>query len=888
MEIDGQGAEALVNGDDGSDTASWDQSKAVGAIRYALQTLYSDDPVIAQQACAAAQRVFANGGSSRSLSSVRHWASRILKQLARARGELNPRLVEEAVGPLVGILSTTSVDRTCDRADSAFILGSMACGGSRCSETIARTGIIGELVRLIDRDDTALPAEREMAAFAIAKLSRKPAENARVVDGAGGLRSLVNLLDVGTSVAKEYAAEAIWCLARDRECAQALVRLGCVRRLASLIRNASVPARVKAHASHALGVFGIHKRIRRVIVEGGAIEALADILRSNLDLTTRINAANTLGILAVQLDDTSRIANAGVVPAVISLLFEADQRAREIGEDSLCVIASSFSNAISIAKHLIAIATDASRSWDDRSTAVDSIWDLATYSHCVSAVGAAGIIPQLISLLDEDEAAPRTTSVPDVAPLEPPCVPGSPSPSSPRACPPSCPTSQPSSSNCMPRSSSSPTLSTTSSLLLQRADPLGSRPCHTLCVDRVLFCHGSTSECGASSVAHMLPPHCHVGTSSSSPSSEVDALPKESRSLSGLAMGSGNDFEAGQGSAIALLLRTDQTAAPVNRKRPLSSDKGICTADGEPQKQGADSDSPTEDGGPPCNRQNLSGSSPSADECRATLVRPEASRKSPKLEEHPDAVCRIDPSCSGPCAEEHAAEEDALAQRTQSFHPSVHSCQREEMAGCSRMAENRSDGEGSGSSDSEEEDGDMDSSSTSTMPNSMREGIAGAFAALSTDEDNRMMMVEAGVITALGKLLTDPLEDVRDSAAEALYHLSREHCYRPQMIRAGLFQILSDVRPDDDQQLGVRVYHFSRVIRRRLLWAMEYEDMKEHQAQEQPEREEDDEGRGGGEGEEDGGDDDSDDGMEFATFVDMECDVEEYLSLMTGADAMMD
>ena len=107
-------------------------------------------------------------------------------------------------------------------------------------------------------------------------------------------------------------------------------------------------------ACHAIGLIGVTRRARRILVEVGVIPALVDLYRDGDD-KAKLLAGNALGIISAQTEYIRPVTEAGSIPLYVELLSGQDPMGKDIAEDVFCILAVAEGNAVLIADQLVRI-----------------------------------------------------------------------------------------------------------------------------------------------------------------------------------------------------------------------------------------------------------------------------------------------------------------------------------------------------------------------------------------------------------------------------------------------------------------------------------------------------------------------------------------------------
>lgn len=210
-----------------------------------------------------------------------------------------------------------------------------------------------------------------------------------VVATNGGVELIIGLLSSCVNDTRRYLLDILSVLALRRDVRRALVRLRVLRYVVEAAGVGSIVSRERA--CQAIGLLGVSRLARCVLVELGAIQVLVALFHDG-DHTTKLVASNSLGVILAHVEYIRPAAQAGAIP-----LEGSDPSGKEIAEDVFCILAVAEDNAVEIVGHLVRIL----REGDDeaKASAADVMWDLSGYKHSTSVVRESGAIPILVELL---------------------------------------------------------------------------------------------------------------------------------------------------------------------------------------------------------------------------------------------------------------------------------------------------------------------------------------------------------------------------------------------------------------------------------------------------------------------------------------------------------
>ncbi|CAN7068451.1 unnamed protein product [Brassica oleracea var. botrytis] len=99
-------------------------------------------------------------------------------------------------------------------------------------------------------------------------------------------------------------------------------------------------------ACHAIGLIGVTRRCRGLLVEARVVPALVDLFRDG-DEKGKILAGNALEIIAAQTEYIRLVTEAGSIPLYVELLSGGDSMGKDIAEDVFCILECLFVTFVS-------------------------------------------------------------------------------------------------------------------------------------------------------------------------------------------------------------------------------------------------------------------------------------------------------------------------------------------------------------------------------------------------------------------------------------------------------------------------------------------------------------------------------------------------------------
>ncbi|PON43280.1 Armadillo-type fold containing protein [Parasponia andersonii] len=243
---------------------------------------------------------------------------------------------------------------------AAYCLYRIACHGEgELAMEIGLSGVITSLVRLLPHSDDSFMRVLIKSLWSLVTFG---IENRVVVARNGGLEIIIDLLNSSTDAVSSGSM-----VSRERAC-------------------------------QAIGLIGVMRRARRMLVNLGVIPVLVELFCDG-DTTTELVAGNSLGVISAHIDYIRPVAEAGAIPLYAELFQGPELSGKEIAEDAFCILAVDEGNAVVIVEHLVRIL----REGDDeaRTAAADVLWDLLGYKHSVFVVLLSGAIPVLVDLLSD-------------------------------------------------------------------------------------------------------------------------------------------------------------------------------------------------------------------------------------------------------------------------------------------------------------------------------------------------------------------------------------------------------------------------------------------------------------------------------------------------------
>ncbi|KAK6149388.1 hypothetical protein DH2020_016913 [Rehmannia glutinosa] len=268
---------------------------------------------------------------------------------------------------------------------------------AHCLKCIASQGD-GKLANLIGQSGgipmllTLLPNSEEGLQRALLKCLRNVVTfwgpNRMILACNGGLEIVLAMLSYSSDDSKSILLEILSVLSLLREVRKSLWES---RRVHLLVEAAACGSMVsRTRAAQAIGLLGLIKRARHVLVNAGAVQALMHLIKEG-DIAMKLVAGNALGVISSHVDHIRPIAQAGVIPLYAELLqcADSDPIGKEIAEDVFCVLAVHEENA----------RRDDVRA---KAAAADVIWDLSSYEYSFPVVQSSGVIPILVELLKDE------------------------------------------------------------------------------------------------------------------------------------------------------------------------------------------------------------------------------------------------------------------------------------------------------------------------------------------------------------------------------------------------------------------------------------------------------------------------------------------------------
>ncbi|KAM3320417.1 hypothetical protein P3S67_007617 [Capsicum chacoense] len=255
---------------------------------------------------------------------------------------------------------------------AAHCLKCVACQGEgRLAVLIGESAAIPSVLSLLLHTDVSLQRVllkclRNSVTFA--------ALNREIVVRHGGLEIILNLLNICSGDLKRFLLEILSALALLREVRRTILISGGVSFLVESARCGSMVSRCRA--AQAIGLLGLVG-----------------------DSSTKVVAANALGVISSHVDYIRPLANAGAIPLYADLLQGTEPMGKEIAEDVFCILAMVEENAVAIVEHLVRILRRDSS--EAKAAAADVLWDLAGYKHLPSVLRNSGAIPILVQLLED-------------------------------------------------------------------------------------------------------------------------------------------------------------------------------------------------------------------------------------------------------------------------------------------------------------------------------------------------------------------------------------------------------------------------------------------------------------------------------------------------------
>ena len=323
-----------------------------------------------------------------------------------AQHKVNQDAVAEAGGiaPLVAVLGLDSVKA---QEQAAGALAALALDNATNEASIA-----GLVVSLLGTDDKQASAK---AARAISRLARAHASNQRSIANAGGVKLLVDLLDVdagGVNAAvlsgpaavaalanaklQKKIASAIWSMAfENTENQMAIANAGGIPPLIALLEG---HPEVHKDVAGAIWALASNKDNQRTISKEGGIAPLVELLK-NGSRDAQETAAGALHALAETADNRVSIAKAGGIPLLVALFDGGSQQATEQAAGALRTLAhANPANQLSIANELVAMLKNGSPQAQEHVT--ELLRNLAQDPENRTAIAKAGAVPELVRQLE--------------------------------------------------------------------------------------------------------------------------------------------------------------------------------------------------------------------------------------------------------------------------------------------------------------------------------------------------------------------------------------------------------------------------------------------------------------------------------------------------------
>ncbi len=275
-------------------------------------------------------------------------------------------LAEGGVQPLIAVLRGAS---GVAREQAAAALHRLASGCTPAQKEIATAGGIAPLIFIVDASASADESEgaREYAAAALADLALV-ADNRDQIVGMGGVSPLVQLLNNGRDVGRQFSASGLARLSHDSD------------------------------------------DVAAIIADAGAISPLVNLLSGACGDKAQEEAAGALYALAHNAANRLEITEAGGIGPLVQLLGTTNSRARDHAEGALVRLSIENANRVLIIKKLVSMLDD--NPFDDvdgssaQEQAAAALANLAQDSadNRLSIVDAGGIEP-LLALLGSSAQA---------------------------------------------------------------------------------------------------------------------------------------------------------------------------------------------------------------------------------------------------------------------------------------------------------------------------------------------------------------------------------------------------------------------------------------------------------------------------------------------------
>ncbi|KAG2244745.1 hypothetical protein Bca52824_093398 [Brassica carinata] len=102
-------------------------------------------------------------------------------------------------------------------------------------------------------------------------------------------------------------------------------------------RKREIRREEEKRACHAIGLIGVTRQCRGLLVEARVVPALMDLFRDG-DEKGKILAGNALEIIAAQTEYIRLVTEAGSIPLYVELLSGGDSMGKDIAEDVFCIL----------------------------------------------------------------------------------------------------------------------------------------------------------------------------------------------------------------------------------------------------------------------------------------------------------------------------------------------------------------------------------------------------------------------------------------------------------------------------------------------------------------------------------------------------------------------
>lgn len=305
---------------------------------------------------------------------------------------------ENILGLVVPIL-VDLLNRPCDnqrpsiQEASAYCLKCIACQGEgKLSMVIGQSGAIPSLLSLLQDSEVGL---QKVLLKCLRNIVTFSGNNRMIVVRNGGLEIVLSLLNTNASGLRRSLLEILSALALLKEVRRVIFNSGDVCFLVEAVGCGSMISRTRA--AQAVGLLGLVKRARPTLVRFGVVEVLIELIRNGNNTSSKLVAANALGVISSHVDYIRPIAEAGAIPLFAEILEECGAMGKDIAEDVFCILAFSEENAVAIVHHLVRILRGSNE--EAKLAAANVLWNLSSYRHLVAVMQNSGVIRVLIEIL---------------------------------------------------------------------------------------------------------------------------------------------------------------------------------------------------------------------------------------------------------------------------------------------------------------------------------------------------------------------------------------------------------------------------------------------------------------------------------------------------------